>query len=143
MALAFITAINSRRGQKMKEIDVDSEVLKIMETGDYQDKFHKILELMGRIFDNRDSQYGDFKANSEQIARLRSIIHNRRVKPEDVCIDHILDKLNRIVNGQTKADNYLDGANYFILMLLVMFDKKLDVRKAFKNWAETGRYEVN
>ena len=62
----------------MKEIDVDSEVIKIMESGDYRVQFHKILELMGRIFDNRDSQYGDFKANSEQIARLRSLVHNRR-----------------------------------------------------------------
>jgi hypothetical protein len=127
----------------MKNIDVDSEVAKILENGDYKDKFHKILELMGRIFDNRDSQYGDFKGNSEQIARLRSIIHNRRVRPEDVCIDHILDKLNRIVNGQNKADNYLDGANYFILMLLVSFDKKINIKKVFKTWAETGRYDYN
>ena len=127
----------------MKEIDVDGEVLKIMQIDDFKLKFHKILELMGKIFDNRDSQYGDFKGNSEQIARLRSVIHSRRVRPEDVCIDHILDKLNRIVNGQTKADNYLDGANYFILMLLVMFDKKLNIRKTFKTWAETGRYEIN
>lgn len=127
----------------MKNIDVDSEVLKILENGDYKEKFHKILELMGRIFDNRDSQYGDFKGNSEQIARLRSIIHNRRVRPEDVCIDHILDKLNRIVNGQNKADNYLDGANYFILMLLVSFDKQINIKKVFKTWAETGRYDYN
>ena len=127
----------------MKNIDVDSEVQNIMLNEDYKVKFHKILELMGKIFDNRDSQYGDFKGNSEQIARLRSIIHNRRVRPEDVCIDHILDKLNRIVNGQKKADNYLDGANYFILMLLVVFEKKIDIRKVFKNWAEKGTYDYN
>jgi hypothetical protein len=83
----------------MKEIDVDSEVIKIMESGDYRVQFHKILELMGRIFDNRDSQYGDFKANSEQIARLRSLVHNRRVKPEDVSMDNILTKINRIARG--------------------------------------------
>jgi len=54
-----------------------------------------------------------------------------------------LDKLNRIVNGQNKADNYLDGANYFILMLLVSFDKKINIKKVFKTWAETGRYDYN
>tara|TARA_R110000803_G_C11963755_1_gene319002 strand:+ start:1129 stop:1482 length:354 start_codon:yes stop_codon:yes gene_type:complete len=117
----------------MKNIDVDSEVQNIMLNKDYKHKFHKILELMGKIFDNRDSQYGDFKDNSQQIARLRSIVHNVRVRPEDVCIDHILDKINRIVRGQKKADNYLDGANYFILMLLVVFENK----------AEKGTYDYH
>ena len=143
MVIAFYSTMRTRRGQKMKEIDVDSEVIKIMESGDYRVQFHKILELMGRIFDNRDSQYGDFKANSEQIARLRSLVHNRRVKPEDVSMDNILTKINRIARGETKADNYIDGANYFILMLLVMFEKKVDVKKMFKTWAETGRYETH
>ena len=125
----------------MSEIDVESEVRNIMEIGDYRDQFHKILELMGRIFDNRDNQYGDFQANSEQIARLQSDVFKRQIRPKDIPLQHILTKINRISNGEEKADNFIDGANYFILMLLCCYEKKVNINKVFKNWSETGRYD--
>ena len=127
----------------MKEIDVEREVIKIMEIGDYREQFHKILGLMAKIFNTRDNQYGDFQANSEQIARLQSDVFKRGIKSRDIPLQHILTKINRISNGEEKADNFIDGANYFILMLLCSYERKTNIRKVFQKWEETGVYETH
>ena len=54
----------------MKDIDVYGEMEKIYELTDYKEQVHKTLELLVRIFDNRDEQYGDFRDNFEQMARF-------------------------------------------------------------------------
>ena len=80
----------------MKDIDVYGEMEKIYELTDYREQVHKTLELLVRIFDNRDEQYGDFRDNFEQMARFQSLFFNRNVTSKDIVSKYMMSKLIRI-----------------------------------------------
>ena len=63
----------------MKDIDVYGEMEKIYELTDYKEQVHKTLELLVRIFDNRDEQYGDFRDNFEHKCVKAFCAHQEKV----------------------------------------------------------------
>lgn len=144
MVSAPFTAINTWRRQIMKDVDVHEEMNKIFELTDYKQQVHKTLELLKRIFDNRDDHYGDFRDNFEQMARSQSIFFNRNVTAKDIVSKYMITKLVRISQKENnKADNNLDLAIYAILHLLLDAPRKQGISKAFTKWAKTGIYEIN
>ena len=122
----------------MKDIDVYGEMEKIYELTDYREQVHKTLELLVRIFDNRDEQYGDFRDNFEQMARFQSLFFNRNVTSKDIVSKYMMSKLIRISQKEiNKPDNNLDLAIYAILHLLLDTPKKQKASQVFKKWHKT------
>ena len=127
----------------MKDIDVHGEMEKIYELSDYKEQVHKTLELLVRIFDNRDEQYGDFRDNFEQMARFQSLFFNRKVTSKDIVSKYMMSKLIRISQKEiNKPDNNLDLAIYAILHLLLDTPKRQKASQVFRKWHKTGVYDV-
>lgn len=67
----------------------------------------------------RDVAYGPPQINLELAGKLKELLRQygtRDVSPAELeALDMVCTKLSRVVTGQYKHDNYVDGATYFAI----------------------------
>ena len=76
-------------------------------------EYENIMHSASEMFADRGAQYGDMKATLTRQAKIATLVLGRVITPYDVAMVMHAVKLGRLEGSRNKADNYIDGINYF------------------------------
>lgn len=75
-------------------------------------EYREIMHEAARVFNNRNSGYGDMRVGMERVANIATLITGIQLSAYDIALILHAVKLGRLGADRRNPDHYIDGVNY-------------------------------